>query len=411
MLERSKTGMPLPMSVSHGSDDRADRRFLTLLGLLWLTGAATRIPILSVPPLLPRIHDDLHLAETQVGLLVALPLILFAVASVPGSLLIARTGLVRTIVFGLTVTALASAARGATIDITTLYGATILMGFGIAVVQPALPQLVQQWMPSRIALGTAVYTNGVLVGTTATVTLTIPVVLPAVGQSWRHAIGLWSIPVVFAALMLLAFAPRPKGPLGAGTSVAAWWPDWRSPVVWQLAVAFAASNGIYFGVNAFLPDYLSALARPDLITWGLAGMNGGQLAASFVMLGAGQRLHRRVWPFPVFGSAALASLIAMMFASGPVVVLLSACLGLSTSITYVMLLVLPAVLSAPQDVHRTAAGMFTISFAFGVLVPTVSGAAWDLSGAPWAAFVPLAVCALVLIAGGTRLTFLKPHDS
>ena len=63
-----------------------------MLVLLWLAGAAIRIPLLAVPPVIPLIHDDLHMSETQVGLLIGMPLIMFALAAVPGSLLIARFG-------------------------------------------------------------------------------------------------------------------------------------------------------------------------------------------------------------------------------------------------------------------------------------------------------------------------------
>ena len=403
--------MPPQMNLSPGPENRAGRRFLVLLGLLWFVGAATRIPVLCVPPLLPRIHDDLHLAEAQVGLLVALPLILFALASVPGSLMVARIGVLATAVGGLVITALAAAARGATIDTATLYGATIVMGFGIAVVQPALPQLVQRWMPDRIALGTAVYTNGILIGTTSTAALTIPLVLPAVGESWRYALVLWSVPVALAALVLLLLAPRdPAARPARAASAAAWWPDWKSPVIWQLGLTFAANNSIFFGANAFVPDYLSFHGRGDLISAALGWINGGQLLASFLMMPLGRYLHRRAWPFLVFGTVALVSLVALMAARDAAVVALCACLGFSTSISYIMLLALPPVLSAPEDVHRTAAGMFTISFTCAVVIPTVSGAIWDLTGAPWTAFVPLAACALVLIAGGARLAYVKPHQ-
>ena len=87
-----------------------------------------RIPLLAVPPVIPLIHDDLHMTETQVGLLVGLPLMMFALAAVPGSLLIARTGAVRIAMAGLFVIALASAARAAAFDIWTLYAATIADG-------------------------------------------------------------------------------------------------------------------------------------------------------------------------------------------------------------------------------------------------------------------------------------------
>lgn len=312
-----------------------------------------------------------------------------------------------TVAGGLAMAAAGSAARGTAIDLVTLYAATIFMSFGIAIVQPALPQLVQQWMPRRIALGTAVYTNGILIGTTSTAVLTIPVVLPLVGSNWRYALVLWSVLVVLAAAVLILLAPRDKAVVRAGgISLSAWWPDWKSRVIWLLGAAFAANNSIFFGANAFLPDYLASQGHGDLISAALGWINGGQLIASFVLLAVGQRMHRRAWPFVVFGATALASLVATMAVTGGWVVLLAATLGFSTSITYVMLLALPAVLSAPEEVHRTAAGMFTISYAWGVIVPTVSGALWDISGAPWTAFVPFALCAIMLIASGVQLTRL-----
>jgi hypothetical protein len=47
--------------------------------------------------------------------------------------------------------------------------------------------------------------------------------------------------------------------------------------------------------------------------------------------------------------------------------------------------------------------MFTISYTFGLVVPVISGALWDLTGVPASAFVPLAVCALTLMTFGSFL--------
>ena len=60
--------------------------------VLWLAGVAMRMTILAMPPVIPLVHEELHMSETQVGLLIGLPLALFAIAAVPGSLLIARIG-------------------------------------------------------------------------------------------------------------------------------------------------------------------------------------------------------------------------------------------------------------------------------------------------------------------------------
>lgn len=395
------------MTTSPPRPDAPADRLASRLALLWMIGAATRLPILSVPPLLRAIHDDLHLTEAQVGFLVSLPLLTFAVAAIPGSLLVARVGVLFTIVAGTVVAGLGSVLRTAAPDILWLYAATAVMGLGIAVVQPALPQLVSRWLPQRIALGTAIYTNGVLIGTTSTAALTIPLVLPAVGESWRWALVAWTVPVGVAAMILGLWAPEPTTESqGAGTAGKRGWPDWRSPVVWLLGVAFACNNSIYFGANAFLPDYLAAQGRPDLISAALGVVSGAQLLTSFALLVVGERLHRRAWPFLVFGGLAGASLLALMAASGVAVVVLAALLGFATAITFVMLLALPAVLSPPQEVHRTAAGMFTISYTAGVVVPTLGGAIWDMTGVPWTAFTPLAACAAILTISGLRLARL-----
>jgi CP family cyanate transporter-like MFS transporter len=116
-----------------------------ILTLLWLGGAATRIPLLAVPPVIPLIHDDMHMSETEVGLLIGLPLTMFALAAVPGSLLIARFGVRSVAAAGLSILALASAARAATSEVWALYAATLVMGFGVAIYQPAMPTLVRLW--------------------------------------------------------------------------------------------------------------------------------------------------------------------------------------------------------------------------------------------------------------------------
>jgi hypothetical protein len=60
-------------------------------------------------------------------------------------------------------------------------------------------------------------------------------------------------------------------------------------------------------------------------------------------------------------------------------------------------------LCPPEDVARTSAGMFTLSYAGAVAIAVVSGAAWDLSGVPGLAFVPIAICGVVLAAIALRM--------
>jgi CP family cyanate transporter-like MFS transporter len=387
------------------------RRVLLSFALLWLAGAGLRLTVLAVPPVIPLIHADLRLSETEIGILTGLPSLLFALAAVPGSLLIARLGAVAALSIGLLVDGVASGLRGAAPNAAWLYAATIAMGAGIAVAQPALPPIVRAWLPDRIGLATAVYTNGFLIGATAAAALSLPIVLPLVGGSWRLGFAVWAVPVVLTAALVPIFAPRADA-AGAETpaQIRRWWPDWRSPLLWRLGLLFGSNNSIYFTTNAFLSDYLHATGAADLIGPALIALNVGQIPVSFALIAAAGRVENRVWPYTVSGLGVLVGLAGVVFTQGAFVVAAAGLIGLSITLTFVLILALPPMLSAPGDVHRLAAGMFTISYSTAVVVPTASGLAWDLTGLPGAAFAPIAACAVMLVALAPTLPIGRRRD-
>lgn len=365
-------------------------------GLLWLAGVALRLSILAVPPVIALIQSDLHLSGTEVGVLSGLPMILFAIAALPGSLFIARLGALPTLVAGLIVAGIASGLRGAVVDVLALYAATVVMSAGISITQPALPPLVRQWLPRHVSAGTALYTNGLLVGETLPVMLTIPLVLPLVHQSWRWALALWGIPLVLIAILTLALAPAPKQPAPTAP-VAVWWPDWRSALTWQIGILLGSVNSVYFGANAFLPGHLTAAGRPDLISAALTALNFGQLPASFLLLATADRFVRRAWPFIVCGALILLCLAGIVMTASLWTVAWAGVLGFLGAAAFTLALTLPPLLSTPADVARVSAAVFTISYTQALLVSVLSGAAWDLGASPRFAFLPMGISALPLL--------------
>ena len=370
--------------------------------LLWLAGNGLRITILAVPPVIPLIRAELGMSETQVGILTGLPPVLFACTAVLGSLLIARFGALTTLIAGLLATAAGSALRGAAPEIWTLYAATIVTGFGVAIMHPSLPPLVRGWLPDRIGFGTAVFTNGLLVGEILPVALTIPVVLPWLDNSWRESFLLWAAPVVAIALILLLLAPRP--PEIAQKAPQRWWPDWHDPLIWRLGIALGVANAMYFTANAFLPDYLHHLGRADLVSAALTALNVGQIPASLLLLAIAGKLERAIWPHLVCGAGALAAVTGIVLLPGPGIVACAALLGFFNAAILILMLAMPPLLAPPDDVHRVSAAMFTISYSCAVITPIFSGLLWDMTGVAWTAFVPLGACAVVLmtIAPGIR---------
>ena len=364
--------------------------------LLWLAGNALRLTILAVPPLIALIRDDFQLNATQVGLLSSIPPAFFALAALLGSLLVARMGLMRALIGGLLLIALGGALRAASANYAMLLVTTILMSIGVAIMQPIMPSAVREWMPQRIALGTAVYTNGLLVGETLPVWLTIPMILPIVSGAWRPALAAWSLPVVLVAVVVALLAPR-STQTSAGDRPEKWQPDWHTGLVWRLGLLFLGIGSMYFTTNAFLPIYLKTAGREDLIAGALTALNLGQLPASFLLLATADRLERRAWPYIASGVVSLACVAGLVFTIGPWTIVWSALLGFSDAVAFILALTLPALLCRAEDVARTAAGTFTLCYGGAVLIAILGGAAWDLTGVPALAFAPVAGCAILLV--------------
>jgi CP family cyanate transporter-like MFS transporter len=366
------------------------------LALLWLAGVALRLTILAVPPVIPLIHDDLHLTETQVGVLSGLPMVLFAGAAIAGSLLIARIGAQRTLVTGLLLCAFGSTLRGLGPSVTMLYLGTTVMAFGVAVMQPSLPPLVRAWVPNRIGFATAVYTNGLLIGEILPAALTIPLVLPLLQQSWQWNFVFWAVPVVAVAAIIATSAPRTKAD-AASLGGVRWMPDFRNGLMWRIGLMFGCVNATYFSMNGFLPDYLTHIGQQHLINAALTALNLGQLPASFLLLASADRMVRTPWSYVTFSLTCLVSMLAIVFAGGVWIVVGAAVWGCAGAAVLVLALALPPLVAPAGDVHRFTAGMFTISYSCAVIVPIISGGVWDLTGWTLAPFIPIGVCVAVMI--------------
>jgi MFS transporter, CP family, cyanate transporter len=389
-------------------------RVIRSVCLLWLAGVAMRMTLLVMPPVIPQVHDELHLSETQVGLLIGLPLAVFALAAIPGSLLIARIGATVAVTLGMAIAAVAGGVRAAALDVWTLYAAALASAFGIAIMQPGMPTLVRQWLPNRVATGTIGYSAGMLMGAMLPAVLTIGYVLPAVRGSWRLDVLVWAVPAVLMVPVFYFLSPRlhDRGDqLGAGG--ARWWPDWKSPVVWLLGFTFASNNSPYFVTSAFIGDYLTTLGKPELLSPALGWLNGSQIFALAVLLLAANRLQLRAWPFLVFGPIMLAAFLALIMLTGSpfAVVAATATIGTAGAVTMTAILALPPLLVEPRDVPRTAAGMFTVSYTCAVIIPTISGGLWDLTGKPWIVFAPLLVCSVTLTMLGAIVVRYRPATS
>jgi CP family cyanate transporter-like MFS transporter len=370
------------------------------LVLLWLSGAALRVTILALPPVLPRVTAELGLHAADIGLLTGLPPLLFALAAVPSAVLIARFGAMSALLAGLVLNALGAAARGLAPNALTLEAATAFMCGGVAVMQPALPPLVRTWAPTRIGFATAVYTNGLLVGELVPIAWVPEPVLPLVGGGWRASLAVWTIPVLAAALLPFVLGRRPRA---TGAPATSWRPNWRDRRVWRCGLLLGGVNATYFGLNGFVPGWLNATGWPSLVQPTLVALNLAQIPASLLLLAFAGRLVRSPAAYGSAGALLLAGVLGIVLMPGPAAVAWAALAGFAAAVLLTLALALPSLLGDEADVPRLSAAMFTISYGLAMAAALLAGQLWAMSGLPTLAFLPFALAALVSTLLGATL--------
>jgi CP family cyanate transporter-like MFS transporter len=304
------------------------------------------------------------------------------------------------LITGLGAVALFGALRGYGPSVPVLFGSTFLMGVGVAVTQPAFPHLVREWFPRRIAIATAVYANGILIGETLPTALTTPVgVLPLAHGDWRWAIAMWSAIVLASAIAIGIAAPaRPR----EASARPRWWPDWRQGQAVRIGLVMGMASAAYFGANAYIPDFLEQTGRHTLIAPALAVLNGSQLlTAPAVALWPGLMTGRGGF----IGSGVLMAVaqLGIVLTPGAGVVAWAFVLGFSTALAFVVVLSLPPRIAPAGDVARMSAAIFTLQYATAFVIPLFAGALWDATGDALLAFVPGILAAGAMAWGSIAL--------
>ncbi len=384
--------MPHPLLTRLGVPMRA-------LALLWLAGAALRATILALPPVLPQVTGEFGLTGTDIGLLTGLPPLLFALMAIPGSVLVVRSGPVAALLVGLVLNAIGAASRGLASDAFGLEAATAAMGLGVAVMQPALPPLVRSWAPARIGFATAVYTNGLLFGELVPVAWLPRVVLPVVGGGWRASLVVWALPVLGTALLLLLLGRKPQA---AARPAARWLPDWRDGRVWRCGLLLGGVNATYFGLNGFIPGWLTATGWPALVQPALLALNLAQIPASLLLLVYAGRLARSPVAYGAVGALLSAGVLGIVLMPGPAAVAWAGLAGFAGAGLLTLALTLPSLLGEAADVPRLSGAMFTVSYGMAVGAALLAGRLLSLTGWPPVALLPFAATAVsVALLGAT----------
>ncbi|MDX5334570.1 MAG: MFS transporter [Marinobacter sp.] len=352
-------------------------RLLPVAVLLWLAGVYLRIPVLVAPPLAPFISDELALTQALTGALTTLPILMLAIGAMPGSLAISRIGPRNTLALAMVIMVIGSAGRGLVPDTFTLMVASAVMGLGVAMMQPALPALLPRWLaPHHLALGSAIYMNGMLMGEFIGAGITLPVLMPLLDNSWRATLLAWSLPALLVAAALFL----PKRDLARPVRRGAWLPDWKNPLTLRIGLLLGLSGSMFFGLNAYMGNLLEQQGHFDKLADALFWYNFAQVMASLLML-----KMARFW----VGKRSMIILMAMLSivgTSGTLVLegwlaIFSATLmSFVAGILLILLVALPPLLVRSEETGRLSAGTFLVGYTLAFSVPMIGGLIADWSG-------------------------------
>lgn len=382
------------MRLSNASIWRSHGRILLVL---WFVGLYLRLTLLVMAPLGSFIADDLQLSLTVMGALTTLPVLMLALGGVIGAWIIARLGPKQTLVASILLMALGSMARAASIEAGLLLSMTALMGFGLAVMQTVLPTLVRAWTPQAIALATALYMNGLLMGEVLAAGFTLPVVMPLLHDSWRWSLFAWSVPPVFIALMVWWMTP----------SVARvqtierrnWLPNFKDPLVWSLGLVMGCSSTLFFGLNAYMSVLMESRHEGEWVGLSLLVFNSAQVAASVLTLKYAARWVGQAQPLLLATALALVATLWFGLGWGWTAILAGFMVSLATGVVLILMVSLPAFLTRSETTAALTAGMFTVGYGLAFVLPTLGGWLVDqLGDARWVLVPMLAIALLSLPA-------------
>ena len=354
-----------------------------------------------MPPALPALHRALRLSYSAAGLLTSLPVLVLALGAIPGAFVVGRLGARGAVALGLALLAAGAALRGSAPLAVSLFAFTIVMATGIAISQPALPTLVQQWFPNHIGRASGVYSNGLLVGEVIAAVITLPLLLGRLALGWQGALAVWSLPAAVCLIAWIMLAP-PARRAEAG-QIDRWLPDLGSGRAWRLGLLMGGASLIYFGMNTWIPDTLATRRQAGLTTASLGALNFMQLPVSAAVAVAGDALIGRRWPYALAGIASAVGLVGYVLAPASTVPVWAGLLGAASSLVFVMNLGLPPLLASPAQVASLSAFMFAAGYACAFFGPALGGIAWDVSGIWQLALTPMGIACLTIVALGTTL--------
>lgn len=406
-------GLQRPPSPAFGAG--STRRRWVMLGVLALGFSAFTFNWFVMPSAFAGIGEEFTVGVPDLALMISVFVLGYAIMHVPAGFIAVRFGLCRTMVAGLALEGILTAAAGLAPGPTSMLVLRLAAGVAASVFAGIAISAASVWFRERehaLAMGvvSAAFSVGVAVG----LYVWAPV-MASVG--WRAGLGLAGAAAVAVAVLLGLVYRVPSGAdtlSGIRLTREAARVVFRNRTLWRYSFAFLVGYGGYFVVAQLIGTYAGDQgysASSASIAALLAGVGGlpGSLIAGWLADRTGTRLG---W-FVGFVALQAVGTFLIPFAGESWIWLAAFLVGFAFNGSFALWQTVPAdEADLPPEHVATAAGlMLTIGGVGGFLVPWVFGLVVSALGYGWAwtiVGVGTAATLLALLAPGQ--VALAPAD-
>lgn len=254
-----------------------------------------RPAITSLGPLVGMIQEDVGLAHWSAGLLMSLPLVVFAIMSPLVPKIAQRLTNEMTLSAGLLFLLIGICIRSIPMTFF-LFTGTLMVGLGIAIGNVLLPAVVKEKFPTKIGLMTSIYSTSMGLIASLASGVSVPLAKGA-NLGWQGAQIVWAIPVVVAIIVWAAILIKYKKGHSIGKShYSSSNGMWRTPLAWQIAIFMGFQSFLFYVTISWLPEILQARGiSMGTAGWMLSFTQLIGLPASFLIPVLAARLRSQVW--------------------------------------------------------------------------------------------------------------------
>jgi CP family cyanate transporter-like MFS transporter len=223
-----------------------------LLAGLAVAAFCLRTSMGSVPPILADIRDQFGLSTATAGVLLSMPIIGLGVGAPFGTALGRRLGDVGGLAASMLVLAAGCMLRAAP-GSAALFAGTAVASAATGAAGVLVPAIAKRLNPERAGTLTGVYTALLIIGTSASSALSVPIV-HGLDHDVRPALAIWALPALVAGVLLglrrASAARRPDAPAAAPRG--RW--VWRDRIAWYVTGFLTFETIIFYSLFSWLPS-------------------------------------------------------------------------------------------------------------------------------------------------------------